>query len=271
MQFSVDTHLHIYPFYNVEQALGSVLQNLSGGAEDMVKIACLTERYDCNLYDELASGAGSLFSHQYDIQSGPDSLVVTDKNGKGQFFLLPGQQIITSENIEILSLSCNKRVEEGQPASDTVRNILSLEGIPVVAWAPGKWFFNRGKIVASLLDQFTPQQLALGDTTLRPLGWGIPGIIKKARQRGFRILYGSDPLPFKGEEIRPGSYSTRIIRNDQDGEIDPKNPAELVRHILTADLSIKPAGSRGSIFDVLLRLYRNHRAPKPSKPVVAVA
>lgn len=264
MQFVVDTHVHIYPFYEVERALAAILKNLSAAGPDSIKVACLTERYDCSLYADLSTNPAASVTAIFDIIPNADSLLIRDRNGAGEFHLLPGQQIITAENIEVLSLNCKTLVAEAQSAAATVDNILALGGIPVVAWAPGKWFFKRGEVVAQLLEKFSPAQLALGDTTLRPLGWGTPGLIRKAKERGFRILYGSDPLPFKGEEVRPGSYLTKISVADRNNQSDLV-PSQIIANLLTDKSQITAAGKRGSLLTVLTRLYNNHRAPKPAR------
>ena len=265
MQFAVDTHVHIYPFYRVDKALNSILLNLSRFGEQSVKIACLTERYDCDIYAELATLPRPEVAEKFHIDNRSTHLLIREISGSGEFFLLPGQQIITQENIEILSLACSQRVAEGNSAVDTVHDILAQEGIPVVAWAPGKWFFERGRVVKSLFDRFGPSELALGDTTLRPLGWGEPSIMFAAHRDGYRILYGSDPLPFKGEEITPGSYATLIQGESRFEDKCISDPDVLIKRVLTADLRIQPVGSRGTIPQVMKRLFKNNRAPKPMR------
>ena len=263
MQFVVDTHVHIYPFYQVDVALSSILRNLSRFGEKSVKIACLTERYDCELYQELASSPRREVAEKFRIENRSTHLLIQELSGAGEFSLLPGQQIITKENIEILSLACLHRVAEGNSAQDTVHDILRQKGIPVVAWAPGKWFFQRGKVVKSLIEKFGPSELALGDTTLRPLGWGMPSTMFEARRDGYRILYGSDPLPFRGEEATPGSYATLIQGTMRQDEKCRSNADAILKSVLTANMRIQPVGSRGTIPQVLKRLYKNKRAPKP--------
>lgn len=265
MQFAIDTHVHIYPFYRVEQALESVIENLSRAGENAVKIGCLTERYDCDIYNELATAPRPQVAERFHIENRENFLFVRRRQGIGKFYLLPGQQIITKENIEVLSLNCLKRVTEGNSAVDTVHDILTLGGLPVVAWAPGKWFFKRGEVVQSLIEQFNPSELALGDTTLRPLGWGVPSIMRTARRRGFKILYGSDPLPFNGEETTPGSYATLIQNIKHSNNSDTPDPGKLLSNVLSEDLQIQSVGSRGTFPRVLKRLYQNNRAPKPSR------
>lgn len=277
MQLIADTHVHIYPFYKVEKALETTLAQLSRSAPSKwsthagngtVKIACLTERHDCDIYNELKTSPSDAVTAVFDIEPLEGALRIRHREGRGEFYLLPGQQIITSENIEVLSLSASQRVEEGRSARETVQDVLDCGGLPVVAWAPGKWFGSRGQVVNELLDQFTPAQLALGDTTLRPLGWLLPIIMRKARRRGFKILYGSDPLPFKGEEKLPGCYRT-ILQSSAGNDLDPEqaagDPASLIQNLLSQPWHIRSAGRRGTLYQVAVRLFKNHRTPGPSR------
>ena len=258
MHYIIDTHVHIYPFYDVAASLHALLSNLASAAPGAGRIGCLTERHDCHLFDQLANDAIPGIDGRFEIDPDGEALRVTCSESGEACHLLPGQQVITGENIEILSLACNQRVVEGQPAPDTVDAILQLGGVPVAAWAPGKWFFHRGKVVRALLEEFAPSQLALGDTTLRPLGWLTPLIFREARARGFRTLYGSDPLPYPGEERRTGSYCTALSDASRTGE----NPVDVVRSLLAREWSIEPLGRRGGLPTVLDRLYRNNRAAK---------
>ena len=251
----VDTHVHIYPFYAIERALQSILDNFNRIDRRAVKVACLTERYDCDLFTELASNPPESVTSKFDISvsDSGNSLRIQSKSDDQDFYLLPGQQIITAENLEILSLNCRQRVVEGNPAEQTINDVLSCGGVPVVAWGLGKWLSKRGELVGELIDKFAPHQLAVGDTTMRPYGWLTPLLMKKAENKGYKILLGSDPLPFPGEEKRPGSYACKF-------EV-PENslsPEESIRSILILDGKISPVGKRCSILEVGKRTL-NHR------------
>ncbi len=125
----------------------------------------------------------------------------------------------------------------------------------MIAWAVGKWFFSRGKVVSQLIDQFSSSQLGIGDTSLRPCGWLTPLLMRKAQRKGFRTLAGSDPLPVRGEEKRPGCYVSHMAL-----EGNSLHPEEAIRYILSENAVIEPAGKRGSIFEVAFRLYNHNRA-----------
>ncbi|NKB76819.1 MAG: hypothetical protein GKR96_07145 [Gammaproteobacteria bacterium] len=260
----VDTHLHIYPLYDVPTALNEMITNLHRLGPDAIKVACLTERSDCYIFNELRDNPSSDVVNQFNITTNDDdslSISFKDSDAKGdhatnenqQVHLLPGQQIITSERIEVLALNTTVRVEEGLSAKDTVTAVLKSGGIPVVAWSPGKWFGKRGKIVGELIDHFAPEQMALGDTTLRPYFWLTPLLMRKAKHKGFKVLCGSDPLPFQGEENKPGSYAS-IISQQQ-----PRSPSQVIRSLLNSDIDISAMGKRGSFMQVIARVLSNER------------
>ena len=206
-----DSHIHIYPFHDAARSFKAALDNMSNISPGNIFIGCITERYDCDLFNELATGGVPDVRNHFKIEARESDTILklTDKTNR-ILHVVAGQQIVTSENIEVLALNMRSRVPEGDSAAATIRAVLDNGGIPVVAWAVGKWFGQRGKVVENLLNDFNPQQIALGDTSLRPIGWSTPFIMRAAEKKGFRVLAGSDPLPFKGEESRPGSYFSKI-------------------------------------------------------------
>ena len=259
MTIVIDTHVHIYPFYDIADALSATLANLSTLSKSAVKIACLTEGGECNVYDAIASGEYSEVEAVFAVTQQPDSLLLQHKEIDGQagaFHLLPGQQVVTAENIEILSLSCKNRVAQQQPARETVGKIRDAGGVPVVAWGLGKWLGSRGKVVRDLLDHFGPEELAVGDTSMRPRFCWPSSVIARARRLGYRILCGSDPLPVLGEESQPGTYATKIHLNAGAGF----NPADFAHQLLIEDWVGQTAGHRGLPSTVFFRQLRQSKS-----------
>jgi hypothetical protein len=257
MKYVIDTHLHIYPFYSLNRALTCLVDNLDSHDSDAIKVGCLTERHDCDVYNSLADNPAQELQETFDIQPSDsgNSLKITSRSTAKTVFLLPGQQIITRENLEVLSLNNPARVREGLPAMETVNEVIASGGIPVVAFGFGKWLGKRGKIVSQLIDQFGPGELALGDTTMRPYGWGTPVAFRRARKKGMRILHGSDPLPFAGEEIRPASYASVV-------SLQGDNPELAMKSILVCEPDPQPAGKRNTPFEVVQRMQNHRRAGK---------
>jgi hypothetical protein len=172
--------------------------------------------------------------------------------------LIQGFQINTEERVEILALATSHRPDDGQTLDDTVGEILGSGGIPVLPWAPGKWMFQRGKIVQDILDRADADELLLGDSSLRPRLFPTPGLFARAEQRNFTILHGSDPLPFSGEEIRVGTYASSWVQ-----PLNEESPVDGIRQYLRmASGAPQPLGRRSPLFTTALRLWKNHRAPR---------
>ena len=253
MKFIADTHLHIYPVQDAASALTTLMTRLNRLSPEAHAVACLTERVDCDVFSQLSENPPGSVEARFSIEAEQGSLLISDKAApEAKLCLLPGQQIITKHKLEVLALNMSARVEEGLEEAETIQRVLQLGGIPVVAWSPGKWFGRRGKIVRSLLDIFSPNQLALGDTTLRAGIWPTPFIMREAKHRGFQILCGSDPLPFPGEETRCGTYASLICCDE-----GAKSASKAFQNLLNSGAQIHPIGQRGSIFVVAGRIFKN--------------
>lgn len=252
----MDTHLHLYPFYDSYQALCTLRRNLSNLSADGMYGAFLAERHDCHIFSDIYEGRFSLPA-SIQVTRLDEALLVEEENFPA-LYLFPGRQIITKERIEILALTTDTKIADGQEAANVIDQINDQNGIPVLSWAPGKWFFSRGKLVEQLIDRYEPQSLLLGDTTLRFRGWPEPRLMKKARNRGFKILAGSDPLPFAGEEHVMGEYVA-----NWNGECNLEHLAMSVRAALRDPAcSIGCMGKRSSLFCAMRRLYKNAASNK---------
>ena len=254
MKLIADTHLHIYPFYDVGQALGALIDNLGALDSEASRVGCLTERFDCNIYQQLTETPDSVLGNAYSISVADGALEITRNSDNAGVTLLPGQQVITAENLEILMLNSAVRISEGATADETVRMILDSGGLPVIAWGFGKWLGGRGKVVEDLVQRFNGNEIAIGDSTMRPVGWPVPGPYKRGKARGIRTIFGSDPLPFNGEEVRPGSYATRITLPRENRSI-----AEVFRSLLQTDFQGEAAGKRSSPLELAGRMQGHRR------------
>jgi hypothetical protein len=252
-----DGHVHLYPFYDLGRALTALEENLRGHGAGGVPAGFLAERHDCHVFEGLRKGR--LQVPGVDLRpAGDDRCLVRAGESGPRLFLFSGRQIVTAERLEVLALTLDLPLADGLPAADVVRRVLDAGGVPVLAWAPGKWFFERGKAVAALLRRFAPGELLLGDTSLRPTLWGEPRPMREARRRGFGVLAGSDPLPVAGEEGMPGRYATIL-----DGDIEVARPLAGVRQALRSAGGLGPhVGARGGVVETLRRLRGNAAARK---------
>lgn len=250
--YLVDGHAHIYPSFSLSIALRSASSALGDLYPNTPRVICLAEPADCNVFEQL-----SRFPHLGDdgllIRVDDGCLRVESGNSSPLCFVLPGRQVVTAENIEVLALNVKDDIQNGLSAVDTVRCAIDLGALPVLAWSPGKWFFERKAVIERVLETFGPAEIAIGDTTLRPVGWSTPQLMRSALDAGYRVLCGSDPLPLPGEERRLGSYMTELCRNG------PRvKPSEMISGFLkNNDTETRPVGSRGNIGSVASRIVRN--------------
>ncbi len=258
-RFRIDTHLHIYPFQDAVQALRCLLRRLDDGA-GAVPVGCLAERHDCDLFSSLAGGTDRRVAERMAVERISETVLgITDRESGRRGYLVAGRQIVTAENIEILGLNLAARVRDGLDASATVEAVLAGGGLPVAAWGFGKWLFSRGRVVRALLQRFAPTQLALGDTSMRPIGWLLPRVMAEARSRGHLVLSGSDPLPFPGEEVRAGCYFSEVVT-----DVTIADPGAMLASLPgNHAVIVRSGGRRGDPITVARRLVA-HRAASRS-------
>lgn len=259
MELIADTHLHLYPCYQFDHAFSLLLDRLAGENPQAVFAACLAERADCHVYDLLLAGEAPL--NDFTIEQTDKGQLVLRRNNDGKrLHLLPGRQIVAAERIEVLALCTDALFSDGLPAAELIRSIQEKNGVPVLPWSPGKWLFRRGKVIAALLRDFTPQDLLLGDVSLRPQGWPLPLLMRQGGRLGYATISGSDPLPFSGEEKLFGSYGSRLVSTDQH-----LTPGELLHRLLAGRAEIAHFGSRSSALAVFRRLRYNAAVRKQAQ------
>ena len=257
-----DTHVHLYPCYDLRAAFRNMLDNSEKFGTNTVRTAFLAERADCRYFADISDGKKGIGIEGLDVEPSAEKGALMLREGDGRrLYLFAGRQISTAERIEILALTTDVSVDDGHPARQVVRTVLDAGGIPVVSWAPGKWFFRRGKTVRDLIDEFSPGRLLVGDTGLRPAVWPEPSLMRLARRKGFAVVAGSDPLPFPGEEKYVGTYVSVIH-----GILDPHRPVTSARKVLTSpDAVIARTGRRCGLLETIYRLKRNAAVGKQKK------
>jgi hypothetical protein len=239
--------------YAIRKSVDNIKQLSAIHREKSVIIWLMAERFDCDFFQGFS--AATLIRENEDIEITPlgdGKTLAVRSDGQLLLYIIGGRQIVTRERLEILSL-CS-RIKRGNgvySASKLIEDILSSDGIPVLNWAPGKWFFSRGRIVSDLINKFSPSSLYIGDTTLRHELWGMPSLMSAARRKGMKVIAGSDPLPLAREEKFIGSYGFTMT-----GKFDPSHPAESVCALLKdPEVSVNIFGKRNSFFDFCRRQF----------------
>lgn len=231
MRVITDTHVHIYPSYNLASVFEHAFKNIAElSAEDEPKafVLCLTESEPNNFFEEFRSKKRAL-PLPFTLFETSESTSIRIQRENQQLFVIAGRQINTREGLEVHALGTSLRFSNGLGLLETIEAILKAQAIVVIPWSPGKWFFKRGQLVKAALQQFGPKLLFVADSRLRPAIWGTPRLLQQAKQEGFRILAGSDPLPIPADERFIGTYATSL-----EGNFDHDKPCASLALLLQA-------------------------------------
>ena len=114
-----------------------------------------------------------------------EALAVKDSATKEPLlYILAGRQIITSENLEVCALATTWTQEDKSAGTiDTIHNVRRGGGLAALNWAPGKWFGDRGKVVKTVFDTYSPNDLSLHN----PLLFVLMPIVVVNRRRLFLL------------------------------------------------------------------------------------
>lgn len=240
-----DTHVHIYPGYDLGALLDAAAANL-GATSGHTAALILTERASHAWYaehlrrDETAAGRWRIAPHE----SG--EALTAHAADSARIWIFPGRQINTLERIEVLSLLTDARIEDGLPLRTTIDRVRETGGACVLPWSPGKWSGARGSLVSALFASET-HGLFAGDIAMRAPLCGTPEVFAR---EGLRILHGSDPLPPSPEAREVGCYHSIL-----DATLEETAPApSLLRALREAPL--RPGGSRNRVGKAVFRYVR---------------
>lgn len=255
---AIDGHVHLYPVYNLPRAVEHGVKNLQDNSpkigSKVVPVWLLVERSDANFFDQIRQSPRQYDSNGLKFKPGADDLtVVVEQAGEAMLYIFAGRQLVTQEGLEVLSLISSLNIADRQQGIDEViQAVIDSGGIAALNWAPGKWFFQRGRVIARQIEQHSAAELFIGDTSLRTRLWPEPKLMKLARNKGFPIMAGSDPLPFPGEEQGIGRYGFLI-----QGNFDAEKPAQSLRELLNRNSkAIRIMGRRNDIFTFAIRQYK---------------
>ena len=205
----LDTHLHIHPVHDAASLLRNLayrLKEMKRGRKGMLLGGVLAEMPGGSAWDMVKNG-DFFGAEKLQIAIIDETALRYTVDGE-EIFLFSGAQVITSERIEVLALLAERPIRNGLCLRETIAAIEQARGIVVLPWSPGKWLGRRGKLVREYLRE--RPNCWVGDIPMR--WWGRWSLL---RLRGagalpLRILYGSDPLPIRGDEGIAGSLCTEL-------------------------------------------------------------
>ncbi len=260
--FLIDAHIHIYPEYDQGIALRTALTNLTnsfhGEGTLPIYAVCLTERNDCHFFKDICKSQRIDIdpSIKVEVVSGSAPAVRLYFETGEKLLIIPGRQIVSKERLEILAFTVDVDIPDRELSfSEIFKLIWDAGGIPVINWAPGKWLFKRGKIISGIVNDPKMRPLLLCDTTLRPILCPEPKLMRTSGSHGIKVIGGSDPLPFHGEEKRFGTYATLAV-----GPYDESDPVKSIRNlVLDPAVELKRVGKRSSLLTLVMRMFKYYR------------
>ncbi len=247
MGFIADTHVHIYPHFDIAEALHGAIARLGELAPELPRAICLTERSGCHFFRDVFSAAIKLPPPFSVLSAGENAFMAIDNAGE-KLFVIAGRQIATSERLEVHCLGCDADIPDGLPLRDAIEHVFVAGGMAVVPWGVGKWTGRRGKLVRDVIAG--DNNLLAGDSSLRPWCWPEP-VFRAAK---LRVLCGSDPLPAPAEENQIARYATIF-----DAPFDENEPASSLHPALRSG-NFHRAGKRCGVREVLRRLRAMKKA-----------
>jgi len=258
----VDTHVHYYPFCTFPEYFDAAYSNMQTAAKQydslqpFTAILCLLETQTSDWFQDflnIAASAKPVGDWRIESLDNDRLLRLTNKD-KNELLVLPGQQIITSENLELLIIGVTEKIPHKSPAGFYIEKYSDTH-LVIIPWGVGKWLGGRGRIVSKLIQQ-SRHKFALGDNSGRAAAWRYVPQFDQAYARGINILPGSDPLPIAGQHKKVASYGSIIT-----GSLQQPNLAYQLREKLlgTQTGNIHSYGRLDSLFrfvisQILLRL-----------------
>ncbi|MEN9847023.1 MAG: hypothetical protein RIS36_2170 [Pseudomonadota bacterium] len=202
----IDTHAHLYDSYSVKEWCEAAVRNLGGGG-DCASVVFVVDREGQDSLARLRREVPS-FGDWNDLWDGQAGIA---RLGDGSLVIVQGVQYVTSERLEVLGLGVQRSSPDGSSAAEYISRIGELGGLACLPWSPGKWLGSRGKVVRTLLDTTASRALIAGDISIRSQLGPPSYLLRYARSRGFKLLYGTDPLPTKSDEELVGSFGVELV------------------------------------------------------------
>jgi hypothetical protein len=208
----VDTHVHIYDVFDLDALLDSAVANftraarVAGVAEAALEgMLLLTETVRDHAFDALAGGERAPLRWKVAATPEPAVLAIT-QDGKMPLWLVAGRQIATEEDLEVLALGTTQRFPDGEPFQTSIAKSEKSAALTALPWGFGKWWGQRGVIIEKTMRAPRDRALFLGDNGGRLSLTSRPKLLRLGERSGLKVLPGTDPLPFTGQELRVGTF-----------------------------------------------------------------
>lgn len=238
-----DAHVHIHPCFDLDGMFDSAVANFNQAAARFgvaagQHVLLLTESRWANWFERLRDGSVRGMRRWRMSETGESRSLLAIREDAVALVIGAGNQVVTREGLELLTLGTEARFEDGLPMAESLAQANAAGALCVIPWGFGKWMGRRGEVLDGLLRDASLPAFHLGDNSGRPRFWPRPPAFALAERSGRRVLPGSDPLPFASEVWRAGSAGFRL-------EIDPdrSRPVGAILEGIAAGAPMQPYGA----------------------------
>lgn len=221
---AVDSHVHLYhkddliPALDTTAACHRTLNHADTAMTPTAVVLVLAEPRERNTFArlrrQLESATYATLSSRWQLHPTAERISLVAKHIEGaETFLIGGQQIVTSEHLEVLSIATEQTIADRLPLAATLAAVEKAGGFPILPWGVGKWLFERGDLICKLIRanaHAARAPFALGDNGGRPRFWEWVKQFDMAKEYDIPIISGSDPLPASRSRRGAASFGTLI-------------------------------------------------------------
>ena len=201
----VDGHVHLHRCFDIADALDSAARNfhrarstldLPGSAPAFL---WLVEHDDEGASDRLKEELESR-ERWKQIRSDVSSIRIRRCLDDEDLTVILGQQIRTSEDLEILAVGGGTHLPPGLTLRDSIEASLAPDTLVMIPWGFGKWTGSRGRLVMEVYEEYLDRGLRLADTSAHSRFRPALPAFRRAVVDETPILAGGDPFPFPGQQ-----------------------------------------------------------------------
>ncbi len=218
----VDAHVHIYDVYDLDALFDAAVKNFARAAKaarladaPREHMLLLTETVNDHAFDALASG--ERVPRRWKVSTTAEPAVLRVSLADASLWIVAGRQIATREDLEVLALGTTRRFADKEPIKVSLAESDESAALTALPWGFGKWWGARGGIIEGLIHSPRTRPLYIGDNGGRLSLSTRPRLFAIGERAGLKVLPGTDPLPFAGQEHRVGTFGM-ILENWQPNE-----------------------------------------------------
>lgn len=244
-----DAHVHFHACFRRDQFFDAAWDNLTRFAPNaweegrLLPYLLLTETPGVNYFRQWREEAGGPAAVSWRTEETAEtcSLLAVRQDG-ATLVLVSGRQVPTLERLEVLGMGTIRDLPAGLPLRDSLERARESARIVCIPWGFGKWWLGRGATVRQAVEGARPGDFFLGDNAGRLRAGRMPRLFQVARDRGIRILPGSDPFPFRRHEHRVGTICFTVP-----GPVDFERPMDRLAMALAGGADVIPKGKHSGL------------------------